>query len=130
MPRAPRGRFEPLDHFVLGHLSMFGLFSAVARRRAHGLAIVVRWKIAVHASHIARMNVVRRSHERGAAIPVLFGFVGAIADAVVVLIGSELSDDISHALILLEYFRLSRSSHIYFHQSTDLKPALSATVCV
>jgi hypothetical protein len=67
MPRAHRGRSETLNHFVLGDLSMFGLFLAVARRRVHWfLAIVVRWKVAVRASHIARMKSVRRSLERGA----------------------------------------------------------------
>jgi hypothetical protein len=35
MPRARRGRFEPLDHFVPGQLSMLGLFSAVVHSRVH-----------------------------------------------------------------------------------------------
>src|SRR5262249_25538343 len=46
MPRALRGRFEPLDHFVLGHLSILGPPSALgsphAAKRFIGLAIVVR----------------------------------------------------------------------------------------
>jgi hypothetical protein len=45
MPRALRGRFEPLDHFVLGHLSILGPLSALgsphAAKRFIGLAIVV-----------------------------------------------------------------------------------------
>src|SRR6516162_7333124 len=48
MPRALRGRFEPLDHFVLGHLSILGPLSALgsphAAKRFIGLAIVVRGK--------------------------------------------------------------------------------------
>src|SRR2546422_11397316 len=67
MPRALRGRFEPLDHFVLGHLSilgpLFALGSPHAAKRFIGLAIVVR-----RTSHIARMNIVRRSHAWGDCI--------------------------------------------------------------
>jgi hypothetical protein len=48
MPRALRGRFEPLDHFVLDHLSILGPLSALgsphAAKRFIGLAIVVRRK--------------------------------------------------------------------------------------
>src|SRR6516164_274638 len=48
MPRALRGRFEPVDHFVLGHLSILGPLSALgsphAAKRFIGLAIVVRGK--------------------------------------------------------------------------------------
>src|SRR6266540_4608036 len=46
MPRALRGRVEPLDHFVLGHLSILGRLSALgsphAAKRFIGFAIVVR----------------------------------------------------------------------------------------
>jgi len=51
MPRALRGRFEPSDHFVLGHLSTLGLLSALGSphtaKRFIGLAI--GGKIAAHA---------------------------------------------------------------------------------
>src|SRR6516164_6586934 len=67
MPRAHWGRFEPLDHFVLGHLSILAPLSALgsphAVKRFIGLVLALGGKIAAHASHIARMNMVRRSHE-------------------------------------------------------------------
>src|ERR1700745_602951 len=48
MPRPLRGRFEPVDHFVLGHLSILGPLPALgsphAAKRFIGLAIVVRGK--------------------------------------------------------------------------------------
>src|SRR5262249_47266264 len=48
MPRALRGRFEIVDHFVLGHLSILGPLPALgsphAAKRFIGLAIVVRGK--------------------------------------------------------------------------------------
>src|SRR6516162_9348146 len=60
MPRAVRGRFEPLDHFVLGHVSILG-FSALGSphtvKRFIDLAIVVRAKLTHHTS------LVRRSYE-------------------------------------------------------------------
>src|SRR5215831_9079668 len=60
MPRALRGRFEPLDHFVLSHLSTSGLslpWSPHAAKRFIGLAIVVRGKLTHHTS------LVRRTYE-------------------------------------------------------------------
>src|SRR6516165_8519408 len=55
MPRALRGRFEPRDHFVLGHLSILAPLSALgsphAVKRFIELAIVVRTRS--HASRTA-----------------------------------------------------------------------------
>src|SRR5438132_11463564 len=66
MPRALRGRFEALDHFVLGHLSILGPLSTLgsphAAKRFIGLAIVVRRKDRrLHASHIPRMSLALRT---------------------------------------------------------------------
>src|ERR1700746_1251620 len=53
MPRSLRGRFEPLDHFVLGHLSILGPLSTLgsphAAKRFIGLAIVARRLLALAA---------------------------------------------------------------------------------
>src|SRR5262245_63390630 len=63
MPRALRGRIEPPDHFVLGHVSILGPLSALgsphAARRFIGLAIVVRRKD-------RGSRITNRSHERRA----------------------------------------------------------------
>src|SRR6516165_12546894 len=56
MPRALRGRFEPLDHFVLGHLSILGPLSPLgsphAAKRFIGLAIGVRTRSRALRSHL------------------------------------------------------------------------------
>src|SRR6516165_11154233 len=55
MPRALRGRFEPLDHFVLGHLyhpwASLCPWVAARRKAVHWLAIGVRTKSRALRSH-------------------------------------------------------------------------------
>src|SRR5262249_28680280 len=48
MPRALRGRFEPLDHFVLGHLSILGPLSALGSPHAAKRFIGLAARIAAH----------------------------------------------------------------------------------
>jgi len=66
MPRALRGRFEPLDHFVLGQFTILGPASALgsphAAKRFIGLAIVVRGKD-------RGSRITHRSHEHRATGP-------------------------------------------------------------
>src|SRR5262249_47597207 len=80
MPRALRGRFEPLDHFVLGHLSILGPLSALgsphAAKRFIGLAIVVRGKDrgsreVLHAQHAIPVNDRREKRVVDLALSVL-----------------------------------------------------------
>src|SRR5215467_6352264 len=60
MPRAHRGRFEPLDHFVLGHLAILEPVSALGSlhtaKRFIGLAIGVRTRSRSLHLHLARMK--------------------------------------------------------------------------
>ena len=61
MPRALRGRFEPVEHFVRGHLAILAPLPALGTLYAAkwfiDLAIVVRAKLTHHTS------LVRRSYE-------------------------------------------------------------------
>src|SRR5262249_38689162 len=77
MPRALRGRFEPLDHFVLSHLSTSGLSlplgSPHTAKRFIGLAIIVGRKInyrrqAESAQLTHHTSLVRRTYETDIAV--------------------------------------------------------------
>src|SRR6516162_7443389 len=65
MPRAHRGRFEPFDHFVLGHLSILAPLSApwvVARgETVHWFSYRVRRKDGAS-------SITHRSHEHRATL--------------------------------------------------------------
>src|SRR5262249_24909511 len=81
MPRAIRGRFKPLDHFVLGHLSILAPLTALgsphAAKRFIGVTIVVRRRLTIvgrwkdrgsrikHRSHEHRATLARTSLLRG-----------------------------------------------------------------
>src|SRR6516165_11482486 len=68
MPRALRGRFEPLDHFVLGHLSILGPLSPLgsphAAKRFIGLAIGVRTRSRALRSHLRITSCLRCATEQ------------------------------------------------------------------
>src|SRR6516165_11795312 len=68
MPRALRGRFEPLDHFVLGHLyhpwASLCPWVAARRKAVHWLAIGVRTRSRASCSHLRITSCLRCATEQ------------------------------------------------------------------
>src|SRR5262249_7092632 len=114
MPRAIRGRFKPLDHFVLGHLSILAPLSALgsphAAKRFIGVTIVVRRRLTIvvrwkdrgsrikHRSHEHRATLARTSLLRGRFCQVSLSQAGALAiyDASLALASRETWYHITH----------------------------------